>query len=505
MQYCSTRSNQLHGVSSAVAIRQGIAPDGGLYTPEDIPRLEAEELRAMLNYTYQELALNILAKYLSDYPWADLERMVRAAYAYPEKFSHPKIAPVVQLGEGRYLLELWHGPTSAFKDMALQLLPYLLTAAGQLSVKAGLSATEVVILVATSGDTGKAALEGFRDVPGTRILVFYPEDGVSEIQKMQMVTQEGYNTDVIAVKGNFDDAQTGVKRIFGDSRIAAALAARDMVFSSANSINWGRLAPQIVYYFYGYLEMCRQGRIQLGQTVNVCVPTGNFGNILAAYFCKEMGLPIQTLICASNSNHVLTDFIRNGVYDRNRRFFTTVSPSMDILISSNLERLLYYLSDRDCQAVSDWLDQLITAGRYEVNEATRARVKAVFQAGFADESRTAAEIKRVYQQSKMVIDPHTAVGVAVYEDYRRETGDATPALIVSTASPFKFNSSVLRAIQGEGAIQGSNEFDLLEQLAALSGLEIPRGLCNLNQKTIRHRSVCDKEAMDREIESILKL
>jgi threonine synthase len=488
-------------VSAAQAIRSGIAPDGGLFTPETIPALTQADLQALLPLTYQELAARILSLYLTDFDPADLERMIAAAYAYPAKWADPAITPVTRLAEGQYVLELFHGPTCAFKDVALQLLPHLMTRSGALCQ----DTREIVILVATSGDTGKAALEGFRDVPGTRIVVFFPEQGVSDIQRLQMVTQEGANTAVVAVRGNFDDAQNGVKQIFTDPAMMARLARRGMAFSSANSINWGRLAPQLVYYFYGYLELCRRGALKLGDPLNVAVPTGNFGNILAAYFAKEMGLPLGKLICASNSNNVLTDFIASGAYDRKRPFYTTVSPSMDILISSNLERLLYYLGGQDAAKVRRWMEQLKSDGAYRVDAATAARIADRFGGGYASEAETLDTIGRVFRDCGYVMDTHTAVGKAVYDRYAAASGDRTPVLIAATASPFKFNSSVLRALSGSPAGEGASEFELLEQLHSVSGQPIPAGLRALDQKPVRHDGVCAKEAMAEAVAAILKV
>jgi threonine synthase len=498
MNYISTRGS-IAGVSAAQAIRIGISADGGLFTPESVEKLSISELESLKNKTYQELAVDILSRYLTDYPKADLETMVKSAYCYPDKFADPQVTPVTELRKGEYILELWHGPTCAFKDVALQLLPYLMTKASELTQ----DRSGIVILVATSGDTGKAALEGFRDVPGTSIVVFFPDQGVSEIQRMQMVTQEGQNTFVAAVKGNFDDAQTGVKEIFGNPKIIEKLAGHRLAFSSANSINWGRLAPQIVYYFYGYLELCRRGVIALGDPINVTVPTGNFGNILAAYFAMRMGLPLRKLLCASNANNVLTDFINSGVYDRNRQFFTTISPSMDILISSNLERLLFYLTGCDSKLVSQWMQSLKTTGRYEVDAKTKTEILKTFYGGYAAEAETKATIKKVYEERKLTLDTHTAVGVSVYDRYCQETGDNLPVLIASTASPFKFNSSVLEAILGENAVAGIQEFDLLEKLANLSGMAIPAGLKNLDKKAARHKTVCGKEEMGQVVQELL--
>jgi len=501
MNYLSTRGSGGGGVSAAVAIRDGIAPDGGLYTPESIPRLTPDEIGAMAGMDYRTLALTILKYYLPDYPADNLQRMVAAAYAYPGKFAAPQITPVVRLKENQYIIELWHGPTCAFKDLALQLLPHLLTEASRLTH----NPKEIVILVATSGDTGKAALEGFKDIPGTRIIVFFPEEGVSAIQRLQMVTQEGKNTAVAAVKGNFDDAQTGVKQVFTDPDLLAELDRARQTFSSANSINWGRLAPQIVYYFYGYLEMVRQGAVRFGDRINIAVPTGNFGNILAAYLAKEMGLPVRKLICASNSNNVLTDFLNTGFYNRERQFQTTISPSMDILISSNLERLLYYISGRDSRTVREWMAELKTVGSYRIDPTALARIQACFYGGFATEPETMATIKNIFATTGKTLDTHTAVGQRVYEKYLRETGDATPVLIAATASPFKFNSSVVRALRGEAAVKGRTEFELLGELRKISGMSIPGALAELEGKPERYRTVCERGQMAAVVREILGL
>lgn len=498
MNYVSTRGS-IKKANSAEAIRTGIAPDGGLFTPESIPSLSQAEIEAMAGLSYQELATNILSRYLTDYNQNHLREMTAAAYASPAKFSVPQVAPVVQLAEGQYLLELFHGPTCAFKDMALQILPYLMTKAGEISG----DNKEIIILVATSGDTGKAALEGFRDVPGTRIIVFFPEEGVSQVQKLQMTTQEGSNTKVVGVKGNFDDTQNGVKAIFTDEAIIKELAARKRSFSSANSINWGRLVPQIVYYFYGYLDLCSRGVVKPSGAINIAVPTGNFGNILAGYFAKKMGLPIARMICASNSNNVLADFINTGIYNRNRAFYTTISPSMDILISSNLERLLFYLSGNNPERVIQWMGELKSKGSYCVDQETAAQIKSLFYGGFANEKNTMETIEKVYHETRYVMDPHTAVGKAVTERYRQDTGDDLPVLMVATASPFKFNRSVVRAILGEAAIGEKSEFELLSKLSEISGREIPVGLRGLDRKEIRHRTVCVREAMPQVVREIL--
>ncbi|HBF38199.1 MAG TPA: threonine synthase [Firmicutes bacterium] len=496
MDYVSTRGG-VEAIKASEAIRLGIAGDGGLFTPQEIPQYSPQELQVLFRYNYHDLATQILSRFLSDYDSSDLQKMVRAAYFYPDKFDDPEVTPIRILSGKRYLLDLWHGPTCAFKDLALQLLPHLMTKASQLVN----DHNEIVILVATSGDTGKAALEGFKNVPGTQIVVFFPEQGVSEIQRLQMVTQEGNNTHVVSVHGNFDDAQSGVKQIFGDQGLAEKLSQNNLAFSSANSINWGRLAPQIVYYFYGYSLLCRKGAIQTGDKVNIAVPTGNFGNILAAYIAKRMGLPVHKLICASNANNVLTDFIKSGCYDRNRKFYTTISPSMDILISSNLERLLYYFSEGESQWVKDWMNQLKVSGCYQVNGLTAEKIKQQFYGGYASEAQTIAQIRKVYQEDQAIIDPHTAVGIEVYDQYRKESGDLTPVLIASTASPFKFNSSVLGAL-GE-QVTGVNEFLLLEKLEKKAGFKIPASLAELAGKAVRHREVCQKEEMGAVVEKIL--
>ncbi|HOP73460.1 MAG TPA: threonine synthase [Bacillota bacterium] len=500
MRYVSTRG-RVPAVSAAEAIRQGIASDGGLYTPEQIPRLTETELTAMVDLSYQELAAKILGMYLTDYPAEDLKRMIGAAYAFPEKFGSPEVTPVTTIGDGQYLLELYHGPTCAFKDVALQLLPHLLTKASELTG----DTREIVILVATSGDTGKAALEGFKDVPGTRIIVFFPEEGVSQVQRLQMVTQEGQNTEVIAVQGNFDDAQNAVKQIFTDPGILDKMARHGLTFSSANSINWGRLVPQIVYYFYGYMALCRGQRLRMGDILNVVVPTGNFGNILAAYFAKQMGLPLGKLICASNSNNVLTDFIKTGRYNRNRDFHLTISPSMDILISSNLERLLFYLTGQNADQVCDWMSQLKSNGEYRIGDDYLAKLHEDFYGGFATEAETMDTIGDVYQSASKVIDTHTAVGQSVYKQYLRETGDRTPMLLASTASPFKFNASVVQAIAGEEAVLGKDEFELLHELQRISGEAIPQALEGLNRKAIRHQRVCKPERLGELVQGLLKI
>ena len=385
------------------------------------------------------------------------------------------------------MLELWHGPTCAFKDMALQILPYLLTTSAK---KINID-KKIVILVATSGDTGKAALEGFADVPGTQIMVFYPEDGVSPMQKRQMTTQDGSNVAVCALKGNFDDCQTGVKNIFGDKEIAEKLEANKLMFSSANSINWGRLAPQIIYYISAYATLVKDAEIKAGDKINIVVPTGNFGNILAAYYAKNMGLPVNKLICASNSNKVLTDFLTTGVYDRNRDFITTISPSMDILISSNLERLLYIMTGYNDAQIREWFGQLSSTGRYEVSDDIKAKLKEEFSAGFCTDAETKDTIKRIFDKYSYTLDTHSAVAVKVYEDYKSATGDTTKTVIASTASPYKFSASVLEAIEGKKS--DLDEYDMIDKLHELSGYNIPESLAALRTKPVRFSKVISKD------------
>jgi len=488
MLYESTRG-KYRSVTSAEAIKMGIAPDGGLFVPESRPLIDTGKLREMASLPYNGRAVSILQYFLTDYTGDEIRDCVNNAYN-PDKFDTPEIAPVKRLSAGLYSLELWHGPTCAFKDMALQILPHLLTRAAS---KTG-EKDEIVILVATSGDTGKAALEGFKDVPGTRIIVFYPEKGVSEVQKLQMVTQEGQNVNVFAVDGNFDDTQTGVKTIFGDSNLNAELHENGFRFSSANSINWGRLVPQIVYYFSAYLDLLSQGEIKEGEAINFVVPTGNFGNILAGYYAREMGLPVNKLICAANENNVLTEFIRTGIYDRNREFKRTVSPSMDILISSNLERLLYEIT-HNAEAINQWMETLKEKGWYEVDPGTRSAIDGVFWSEYATDEETMQTIRDTFKEYGYLMDTHTAVGKNVYDKYVLATEDKTRTVLVSTASPFKFNASVARAVLGEEAVAGKSEFELLDVLAATSGMPVPAGLKNLDEKPLLHNRTVEKQKM----------
>ena len=488
MFYKSTRDSSIR-VESAAAIAKGISEEGGLFVPESIPSISMDELKSLAGMNYAQRAAFVFSKYLTDYTDAELRYCTESAYT-TKAFDTENIAEIAHLFEGTYMLELWHGPTCAFKDMALQILPYFLTTA----VKKLNMDKKVVILVATSGDTGKAALEGFKDVPGTEIMVFYPVEGVSDMQKRQMVTQEGENVTVCAVKGNFDDCQSGVKKIFTDHTVLDALEKGGMTFSSANSINWGRLVPQIVYYVSSYVSLAESGEIAYGDLLNVVVPTGNFGNILAAYYAKMIGVPLGKLICASNINKVLTDFIRTGVYNRNRQFYPTTSPSMDILISSNLERLLYLLTGEDDAQIREWFTALAEKGTYEVTDAVKAKLTEQFYGGFCDDAETKATIAELYQKYGYTCDTHTAVAVKVYEDYRKETGDTTKTLIASTASPFKFSASVLDAL-GKKPADGTDEYDMVELLHEVSSMEIPQSLAALKTKPRRFDGSIDKSEM----------
>ena len=494
MQYVSTR-NKNQKCSAAQAISQGLALDGGLLTPEVLPKLSPNGLKTMTDMSYQQRAVFVMGSYLDDFTASELSAFATRAYG-PDKFDTKAVAPVHQLDDRTYCLELWHGPTCAFKDMALQMLPHLLSA----SLTKNEEQKTVCILVATSGDTGKAALEGFKDVERTRILVFYPKDGVSDIQQLQMQTQEGDNVGVCAVIGNFDDAQTGVKQLFSDSALRDTLAGRGYFFSSANSINWGRILPQIVYYVSAYCDLLKEGRIQKGDPINICVPTGNFGNILSAYYAKQMGVPVHKLICASNQNNVLTDFIKTGIYDRNRPFYNTMSPSMDILISSNLERMLFEFTERDDVAVKEYMAALSAEGRYEVSEKVKKQLDKHFAAGCCGDAETQAMISKMWKEKKYLIDTHTAVAFHVLEEYRRETGDDTPAVVVSTASPFKFCDSVLGALGITDLAAGT---DILDQLAKVTGVPVPAPLAGLKGKEVRFRQVTEKEHMaDRVLEML---
>jgi threonine synthase len=498
MQYESTRGGAAPAQSAEV-IRRGLAPDGGLYVPTEGVCLRRDEMSAFVGMRYADVARAVLGRFLTDYSDTELSDCVEAAYS-GDKFDVPEVAPLHGFDGVASVLELWHGPTSAFKDMALQALPRLVTGALR---KTG-DRNELVILVATSGDTGKAALEGFRDVPGTRIIVFYPEHGVSEMQKLQMITQEGGNVHAIGVAGgDFDDAQSGVKKIFADAAFNERIGKKGFELSSANSINWGRLVPQIAYYFSGYARLVERGEIEMGDRINIAVPTGNFGNILAAYYARTMGLPVGRLICASNSNNVLSDFFASGAYDKNRPLKKTMSPSMDIIVSSNLERLLFELSGHESEPVRRWMAALARDGVYRVGEEFRDRLSGLFWGGFCDEAETSATIKAAYEEQGYLVDTHTAVALNVYTKYRGATGDDAKTIVASTASPFKFNSSVVHALFGADRAAGKTEFELLEFLSRESGLPVPVGLGTLRGKEIRHRGLCPASGMEARVAEIL--
>lgn len=497
MRYESTRTTGKMGATETIIT--GIAQDGGLFLPESIPFFSKDDLTALGGVGYAERAALVLSRYMSEFSYEELLDYATRAYA-SGAFTAEEVAPVRPLYGKAHLLELYHGPTCAFKDFALQILPYLLTA----SLKKQKEESTVVILVATSGDTGKAALEGFQDVPGTRICVFYPEGAISPMQELQMTSQQGQNVMVYAIRGNFDDAQTAVKQIFADEAFQADMRASGMRFSSANSINWGRLVPQIAYYYSAYCDLVNQGRIAMGDICNVVVPTGNFGNILAAYLAKLGGLPIGRLICASNSNNVLSDFIGTGTYDRNRKFYVTTSPSMDILISSNLERLLYLLSGRDHAKLNVLMQSLREQGSYIIDDVMRAQLQDSFWGGCADDAETAATIRRVFEDTNALIDPHTAVAVKVYEDYVKETGDDAPTIIASTASPYKFADTVLRAITGKQDIASNDSFSLIRELERTTNSEAPTALSGLADKQARFSEVVNPDDMRAAIRRWLK-
>ena len=487
--YRSTRGSE-NKKTGAQAIIAGISEDKGLYVPEDIPVLPFA-MEEGLGKSYQEVAQGILHAFFQDYTEDEIKHCVEGAY--DEKFESHEIVPVVSAA-GAHFLELYHGKTAAFKDMALSILPYLLTTAME---KEG-EKRKICILVATSGDTGKAALEGFADVPGTEIIIFYPNEGVSLVQERQMVTQEGKNTHVFSIRGNFDDAQTGVKKIFNDSAFAEELERINVKLSSANSINIGRLVPQVAYYVYGYLKLVSRGVIKVGEPVNVVVPTGNFGNILAAYYASKMGIPVNKFICASNKNRVLTDFITTGEYDIRRDFYVTNSPSMDILISSNLERLLFHLAEGDGNIIKELMTSLEKEKHYCVPNAIREGLKD-FYGGFCTVEETNETIGRVYNEDHYLMDTHTAVAYKVYEDYKRETGDNTPTLIASTASSYKFADSVAKAI---GLEEEKDEFAYIDKIAEITGIPVPKGLQDLKDKEILHDAVLGVGEMKTAVKSL---
>jgi threonine synthase len=491
LYYQSTRGNQ-ERVPSAEAILQGIAKDGGLFVPDAVPVL-ATPLETLQAFDYRQLAYEIMKLFLTDFTEDELKQCIDQAY--DKKFDTPEIAPL-QKKAGVSFLELYHGPTLAFKDMALSILPYLLqTAARKLSVN-----KEIVILAATSGDTGKAALEGFADIAGTKIIVFFPEHGVSQVQKRQMTTQIGDNTYVIGIEGNFDDAQSGVKRMFADQELLQAMDERGYMFSSANSINIGRLVPQVVYYFHAYLRLCSSGEIELGEEINFAVPTGNFGNILAGYYAKKMGLPVKKLICASNENKVLYDFFQTGTYNKNREFVVTMSPSMDILVSSNLERLLYHVSGEDGSVTGRLMKELSSSGKYDILDEMKVGLGDFF-GGYASEDDTARSIRELFLSSNYLIDTHTAVAYSVCREYEQATSDPAKIIVIATASPYKFPADVMKSIEPRFGF--ADEFALLQEMSKLTGHNIPEAIKDIGTRPVLHKTVCETEAMKGQVEEIL--
>ena len=480
MNYVSTRGKEKEPRSSAYAIKTGLAQDGGLYMPKSIPTLSLSDIESLKSKSYPERCADILSRFLTDYTYEELLSDAKSAYS-TEKFGSTP-APVTKLSGDTYMLELWHGPTSAFKDMALQIMPRLFTRALR---KCGEERC-ALILVATSGDTGKAALEGYRDIDGVKIKVYYPEDGVSSVQKKQMQTQEGKNVSVTAIKGNFDDAQSGVKKIFSDEDFAKTLDSEGIFLSSANSINWGRLVPQIVYYVSAYCDILAKGAITLGEKIDVCVPTGNFGNIFAAYIAKLMGLPIEKLVCASNMNNVLTDFLKTGVYDKNRRFYATMSPSMDILISSNLERLLYVTLGAEKTAL--YMEKLNRDGKYQLSNDDYLKVASSFVGYYTDEKTTKKTIKETFENKNCLIDTHTAVAVSAAESYMNDYKAERKMLVVSTASPFKFANDVLASLRG---YKEESDLSAPEALEKLTGVKMPTPLTSVLSKEIIHTDVIE--------------
>lgn len=491
LMYQSTRSNS-DPITASQAILKGLADDGGLYVPMSIPKLNLS-MKELSDLTYQQTAYEVMKLFLTDFTDEELKSCIERAY--DSKFDTEEIAPLVK-ADGAYYLELFHGATIAFKDMALSILPHLLTTAA----KKNRVQDEIVILTATSGDTGKAALAGFADVEGTKIIVFYPKDGVSVVQEKQMVTQKGDNTYVIGINGNFDDAQSGVKAMFNNKELGTKLKERGYQFSSANSINIGRLVPQIVYYVYSYANLYKNEEITEGEKINIVVPTGNFGNILAAYYAKAMGVPIGKLICASNDNKVLFDFFQTGVYNKNREFILTSSPSMDILISSNLERLIFKIAGEDADKTLELMKSLSTNGEYEITEEMKNKMQE-FKGGYAAEEETAETIKKLYEKTGYVIDTHTAVAASVYNNYRTQTGDNAKTIIASTASPYKFARSVMNAIDTK--YDGLSEFELVDELSKISGTDIPQAIEEIKTAAVLHTRVCDKDKMQETVEDIL--
>jgi len=494
MKYISTR-NASHVVSGSEAILTGISPDGGLFVPESFPQVSLDDIEKMSEMTYAERSAFVMGLYLDEFSKEELTEITEKAYA---RFDDEDACPLTKIEEGLYLLELWHGPTFAFKDVALTVLPQLISHCRE---KKG-EALTTLVLVATSGDTGKAALEGFKDVKGTEIMVFYPDEGVSDMQKLQMITTGGENTYVAGIRGNFDDAQTAVKKIFTDPEVAKELKERGYVMSSANSINWGRLLPQIAYYFSAYADLVGSGEIEKGAEVNFCVPTGNFGNILAGYYAYRMGLPVKKLVCASNINNVLTDFFTTGEYDVSREFHKTISPSMDILISSNLERLIFEITGRNDATVRDLMTALKTEGKYNVDLSLIKRNFAVFEAGFADEDETMETMYNTFDEYGYLVDPHTSVAVSVYNNYYVTSGDTTPCVILSTASPYKFAADVYEAV-GESVVD--DPFKAVKRLHLLTGMEVPAGIARLETAEVRFQDVLNKdEIKEKVLEKVTK-
>ncbi len=491
MNYISTRGNYKK-VSSAEAIKTGMVPEGGLFVPESFPVLRKEEIEAMTDMSYQEIAEKVFSLYLTDFTQEEIKKCVNGAYN-TKNFDTKDIAPVIKAGEN-YILELWHGPTAAFKDMALQIMPYFLTVA-----KEKLNDTnETVILVATSGDTGKAALEGFKNIKGIKIAVFYPVEGVSEVQKLQMNTTDGDNTVVMAVKGNFDDCQTAVKNIFSNKELKDTLYSKGIEFSSANSINWGRLLPQIVYYFHAYATMVRNDEVKFGEEIDFCVPTGNFGNILAGYYAKKMGLPVAKLICASNSNNVLTDFFITGKYDRKRHFHKTMSPSMDIIISSNLERFLYDISGGNGENIVQYYRDLGINGSFKVSDEVKAEMDRLIVAGYCSESDTEKTIKDLFDETGYMLDTHTAVAIKVANDNK----SGRKIVVDSTASPYKFSNSVIKSITGS---EFADEFNAVNEIANISKFPIHVAVQGLKEKEVIHKKVIDKTELEKAVKEMLNI
>ncbi|MBR3919301.1 MAG: threonine synthase [Clostridia bacterium] len=497
MMYKSTRGYP-EKYSFSDAVLTGIAPDGGLFVPVEFPEFNSQDMDRLSKMNYCQLASEIFSQFADDFTKEELETCVKNAYAdgsFPEEPT-----PLSVLSNTLSILELWHGPTSAFKDMALQILPEFMSVA----IKKSKKHNKIAILTATSGDTGKAALAGFKDAENVKIMVFYPAEGVSEMQKTQMITQEGENLSVIAVRGNFDDAQTGVKNIFGDKEFAEILKKRGYTLSSANSINIGRLLPQVVYYYYAYFALVRNGNLKLGDKINFAVPTGNFGNILACYYAAKTGLPVNKIVCATNDNNVVSDFLNTGIYNSKRPFILTISPAMDILISSNLERLLYDVSGENSEKVSGIQQDLKANGVYSVDKELSDTISSYFWSSSSNQTECRKTIQSIHREFNYLVDPHTAVGIDVYDKYVISAGDTTPAVAVSTASPFKFNKTVAESIFGEDSIKGKNEFDILKELSDKTGWDIPVPLRDLDKKPILHKRICNVADMKNEVDNFLQ-